>query len=101
MGRTQATAGFGVEIFVEKQQVAPVRITAEARLTAVAGAMALLVREEKANEPAFYLLRHFREAHAHAGTGGALDFEIIAVEVVVPFERFDEQFQRGFGEYLR
>ena len=52
MARANARAGVAVEVLVEEQQVAPVRILLEHRLIAEDGTTAAIVTEEQASEPA-------------------------------------------------
>ena len=91
MARAEPAAGVAVEVFVEQNQIAPMRIGCVFLLPAVAGARPILVRQKNARESARDFLRHLLQVHHVARAGRAFDLEVVAVEVVVAFERLDDQ----------
>ena len=50
VARAEAEAGFAVKVFVEKEQVAPMRIECEALVVSVAGTAAFFVGEKNSGE---------------------------------------------------
>ncbi len=90
VGGAESAAGFGVEEFVEQDEIAPVGIVGPARVFPVTGAVALGGAEEQPGEARFDFARDLLEVHQPAGAGGAFDLEAVAVEMVVAFERRDE-----------
>ena len=69
-----------VEILVEQNQIAPVRIFLELRACRHRLAVGRLVAQEDAGQPARNLLGHFEQGHLPAGTGRAFHLEVVAVE---------------------
>src|SRR5438128_10050493 len=91
MAGAAAAAGFAVEIFVEKNEIAPVRIVRVFPNLAMTRARAILVRQKDAPQPACQLARYFLKCRHVSGTGRALHFERFAIKQVITFERFDDQ----------
>src|SRR5438876_6455646 len=91
MAGAAAAAGFAVEIFVEKNEIAPVRIVRVFPNLAMTRARALLVRQKDAPKPACQFTRYLLECRHVSGTGRALDFERFAIKQVITFERCDDQ----------
>src|SRR5256712_6259196 len=91
VARADPPAGVAAEELGEGDEVAPVRIVAEARVVPLAGAAAVGVRDEEAREPAVELLRDLIEIHEPPRAGGTLDAQVVAVEVGVALKRLDEQ----------
>src|SRR5207237_9653312 len=75
----------------EGDEVAPGGIVAEARVVPLAGAAAVGSRDEEALAAAAEILRDLTEIHEAPRAGGALDAQVVAVEVVVALERLGEQ----------
>src|SRR5207247_3653177 len=84
-------AGFGMEIVVEKNEIAPVRIVRVFPNLAMTRARALLVRQKDAPKPACQFTRYLLERGHISGTRGAFHSERLAVKQVVTFKRFDDQ----------
>ena len=80
-----------VEILVEQDQVAPVRIFLEFLCASVDRPTAIRVAKERGGKPALDLLCHLEQRHILAGTGRALDFEVVAIKRVQVQERPDDQ----------
>src|SRR5262245_15954386 len=73
VARADTGAGVAVEVLVEEDQIAPVRVGLERGGFAVHRPGALLVAEEDANEAPRDLLGHLEERHADTGSGRTLD----------------------------
>src|SRR5207237_49095 len=87
--------GVAVEILVEQDQGAPVRVVGPARVIAVAGPASALVGQKNRGQAARQFAGNFMERQRISGAGRALDLEAVAVEVVVAFERLDEEIIDG------
>jgi hypothetical protein len=83
MARPQTAAGFTVEVFVEQNQVAPMRVRRVFLYAAVTRAFAMLVRQKDARQPARKLVGDFLQRHHISGAHRALDLESFAKEKVV------------------
>ena len=91
MACAKTAAGFAVEVFVEQNEITPVRVGAVFVNFSVTRALASFIRQKDAREPARKLLRDFLECEHFSRTYWTLYFQLIAIEMVVAFERFDEQ----------
>ncbi len=91
MAGAQAPAGFAVEVFVEQDQVAPVRVLGIAAVVAMTGAASVRVAQEEAGEPASQVVGDLLEVEASPGAGRAFHLEAVTVVVMVALQRFDEQ----------
>src|SRR5437867_8577163 len=91
MAGAQALAGFAVEIFVEQYQVPPMRVGGPARIVAMAGAAAAVVGKKNTRQPSRQLAVNLVQCQPYSGTGGTLDFEMVAVEVVIALQRLDQE----------
>src|SRR5262245_30955333 len=91
MAGAQAGAVVAVEVLVEQDQVAPVRIGLEFSSAAVYGASALLVAQERTREPLGDFSRDLEQGHALPGARRTLHGEVVAVEGVESQEPADEQ----------
>jgi hypothetical protein len=91
MTRAQAAAGFAVEIFVEQDQVSPVRIASVFVDLAVTRSRAVFVRQKDAGQSPGKLLRHFFERGHVSRASRALDLERFPVEEVITLERLDNE----------
>src|SRR6266446_1989750 len=80
-----------VKVFVEKDEIAPVRIALKKLGAARHGPAALRIAEKNVNEPPGNFGGYLPKIGFGAGMRGALDFEIFAVVVVKFLERFHEQ----------
>src|SRR4051794_28969854 len=89
--RAETRAVVAVEIFVEQDEVAPVRIVLKLCRSAVYRPVAVCVAQEHLFESPLDLARHFEESHSVTGTGRALYFEFVAVEAVQVQEAPHEQ----------
>src|SRR6266851_1558398 len=84
-----------VEVLVEEDEVAPVRIPVENLRPAVDRATAVLARQEEVREPPRQLGRHLPEVDLVVRAGGTRDLEIVAEEMVEFLERLDEEKVHG------
>src|SRR5207244_13175639 len=84
-----------VEVFVEEDQVAPVRIALEALGPAIHGAAPVLVTEEDAGEAPRNLRGHRPQIEHRARAGRKRDLERVAVAVVELLARLDQQIVHG------
>ena len=91
MAGAEAAAGFGVEVFVEEDEVPPVRVVAKALADTQAGAGARAVRPEEAGEAGGNVAGDFAKREPGSGAGGTFHLEAVAVEVVVAFQGLDEE----------
>ena len=80
-----------MEIFVEQDQIAPVRIDGPARVAAMAGTAAVVVRQKNSCQAAGQLPGDFTQCQPLSGTGRTLGFEMVSVEMVIAFQRFDQE----------
>ena len=87
----EARAVVAVEVFVEQDVVAPVRVVLELGDPAIDRPAPLVVAQEDARKPRRELLRHLEQVHHAARTGRAFDLECVAVVEVILRERADDQ----------
>src|SRR5437867_4804776 len=80
-----------VKIFVEKNEIAPVRIALKEFRVASYGTAAVRIAEKNVNEPPGNFGGYLPEIGLGAAMRGALHFEIFAVVVVKFLQRFHEQ----------
>ena len=79
MTGAQPGAVVAVEVLVEQDMIAPVRIVLERRRAAVDRPVTIRVAQEDPFEAAGDLLRHLEQVHHVARTGRALHLEVVAV----------------------
>src|SRR5437660_4863764 len=91
MAGADSLAGVAVEVFVEGDGVAPVRVGLEFFKVAEDGALAVGAAQEDASEAAGDFGGDFPKVHHLARACRALYFEIVAVVVMELLERFDNQ----------
>src|SRR5207247_5945582 len=91
MTRAAAAAGFAVEIFIEKNEITPVRIGRIFRDLAVTRADTAFVRQKDARETPRKFLRNFLQGEHLSGTHRAFHFETFTKEKVITLERFDNE----------
>ena len=84
-----------IEVFVEQNQIAPVGIGRVAIFIAVTRSAAVCVGCEYLYESSRKLGGDFVEVHIAAGTCWAFDLEVIAVEIMIALERFDNRVVDG------
>src|SRR5262245_11629305 len=82
VARAEASAIVAVEVLVEEDQVAPVRVVLELGCASVDRPLAARVAQEDAREPPRDLLRDLEKGHPVPGSRRALDRELVAVEGV-------------------
>src|SRR5256714_15027728 len=80
-----------VEVLVEWNVIAPVRIVLKGRTGAKDRPAALLVTQKDVCEPPREFLRHLPERQFRAGASRVFYREIFAIELIVFLERFDQQ----------
>ena len=83
MAGAEAGPVVAVEVLVELEAIAPVRVLLELPGAAVDRTPAVLVFEEDVREPARDLLGDLVQVHLPAGAGRTFDGEIVAVVDVV------------------
>src|SRR4051812_17274945 len=91
MAGAQAGAVVAVEVLVEEDQVAPVRVFLELACPAVDRPPAALVLQEDARESTAEFLGYLIEGHHSARARRALDLELVAVVGVVLQQCADDQ----------
>ena len=79
MARTQSSAVVSMEVFIEEDVIAPMRIALELLRAAVDRALALLIPEKYIGQPIGDLFAHLEEVHHLPRPRGALDLEVVAV----------------------
>src|SRR6267142_1545009 len=83
MARPEPRAVVAVEVFIEQDEVAPVRVLLELAGAAVHRPPAIRVAQEDVGQAARDLLGDLIERHVPAGAGGTFDGEPVAVVEVV------------------
>src|SRR6266446_7522671 len=91
MAGAEAGAVVAMKIFVEKDEVAPVRIALKALGAASYGPATARIAKKNMNEPPGDFRGDLPEIGFGAGIGGALHFEIFAVVVMIFLQGFDQQ----------
>src|SRR5262245_61957517 len=81
VGGPDAPPLVAVEVLVEQDKVAPVRVLLEAVRVAVDGPAAVAPAQEQAGEPAGQLGGDLPEVQQPAGAGRTLDLQVVPVEV--------------------
>src|SRR5205823_2498588 len=87
----EALAGVAVEVLVEEDQVAPVRVGLELLAGAEDRAAAVRAAQEEVAQPPRELPRHLPEGVRLPRTGRELDRERLAEEEVELLQRLDQQ----------
>src|SRR5260370_35506135 len=80
-----------MEVFVEQQVVAEVRIALQLRVVAEDCPPALLVAQEQPAQSTRQLLRYLFNGDEVAGTGWAFDLKVVAIVVVELLQRLDQE----------
>src|SRR3989442_13201965 len=91
MARAKPGARVAMEVFVKKEQVAPLRAALSALVDAVHGPRAVGAFQEQAGEPARQFGGDLPQREQVAGPGWAFHFEVVAVIVMKSLQRFDQQ----------
>src|SRR5437762_13515373 len=91
MAGAETGAVVAMKIFVEKDEVAPVRIALEELQSSCHRAPPVLSAQENMGEPPGDFRGDLPEIGLGAGIGGALHFEIFAVVVMIFLQGFDQQ----------
>src|SRR5580704_262300 len=89
-GTATATA-FSVEIFVEQDQVLPMRIGGVSQVITVARPSPFMVFDKQTDEPAGNFVCHLLKVHENTRPGGAFDFEVIPVKIIVSLQSLHDQ----------
>ena len=95
MAGAEALAGVAVEIFVEKNEIAPVGVGGKLGHAAVDRAVSMFVPQENSGEAPRDFGGNFGKREPVAGTRRELDFEIVAEVMMELLQRFDEQIVHG------
>src|SRR5688572_23870297 len=95
MRRADTGSVVTVEVFVEEDVVAEMRIVLILALTAEYGPVAVFPAEKQACQASRQLGRNAAEIHEIAGTGGELDLKVVAVVVIELLQRLDEEVVHG------
>jgi hypothetical protein len=91
MAGADTSSAITVEVFMERDVVAPLRIVLKERVGPKDRPAALLVTQKDVREPPRELLRHLPYRQFRAGAGWVFYQQIIAIELMVFLERFDQQ----------
>ena len=91
MARTDSTSGFGIEVFVEKNERLPRVIRRVSAVAAVAGAPSILILEKERRQPAVKLARDLLEREKMVRAHRAFDAQVAVEEVIVSLECLDQQ----------
>ena len=91
MAGAQPGAIVAVEILVEQNVIAEMRIGLKFLRAAKYRPAAMLVAQEKTREPARQLRGDFRQVHLNAGAGGTFHLQFVAEIMMEPLQRFDHQ----------
>src|SRR6266540_4103129 len=91
VARAEAGPVVAVEVLVEQEQVAPVRVLLKLARPPVDRPPALAVAEKDAGQPARDLLGDLIQGHAPTGARGTFDRELVAVVTVVVYQGTDDQ----------
>ena len=91
MRRADAAAGVAMEVFVEQQVIAEMRVLLQARVMREYGPMPVLVREENASEPRGELVGDVIDREERSGSSRTFDAEVAAEVVVKLLQRFDDE----------
>src|SRR6266571_3275653 len=91
MAGTDAAPAITVEVLVERDVIAPVRIVLKGHVGAKYSSATLLITQKDVREPPREFLRHLPQRQFLAGAGRAFYQEIVAIELLIFLERFDQQ----------
>src|SRR6266571_3856553 len=91
MAGTDAAPAITVEVLVERDVIAPVRIVLKGHVGAKYSSATLLITQKDVREPPREFLRHLPQRQFLAGAGRVFYQEIVAIELLVFLERFDQQ----------
>src|SRR5580658_8214436 len=80
-----------VEILIELDQIAKVRIVTHQLVVFLEGTVALFIAKEEAAQTMRYLSRNLIDSKVFSRSGGAFDLKIIAVIVMKLLQRFDDE----------
>src|SRR5271169_976789 len=89
--RADACAIVGMEIFVEEEQIFPVRIALEDFGAAGDRPPAVFATNENMNQAAGDFGSHFPEVRFAPRARGTFDFEVLAIIMVILLQGFDEE----------
>ena len=89
--RADAGAIVGMEIFVEEEQIFPVRIALEDFGAAGDRPSAVFAANENMNQAAGDFGSHFPEVRFTPRASGTFDFEVLAIIMVILLQGFDEE----------
>src|SRR6516164_4868406 len=91
MARADARAVVAVKVFIEGDEIAPVRVALELLGAAVNRAATLCITNEDSRQAPRQLRRYLPERHHLARTARKSDFKTLSKEVIELLERLDEK----------
>src|SRR5437899_7217117 len=91
MAGTEAGAVVTMEIFIKQHEVTPVWVLLKHLRPAVHGPASVRTTQEETRQPTRQLFGHLPEGRLTLGAGRQGDQQVVAVEVVQPLQRLDEQ----------
>ena len=90
MAGSEAFSAFAVKIFIEKNELAPVRIGVKLWRVPVHRTVALFVAQENSGEAMREFCGNFGKCEPVTGTRRELDFEIVSEVMMKLLQRFDQ-----------
>src|SRR4029077_6226322 len=90
MARAQPSAVLSVEVFIERDQIPPERVVLK-QLRPAEHRPSAIFAQENVRQPPGYFARRLPQRFLLPGTSWYFHFELIAVVIVNPLERFDQQ----------
>src|SRR5579872_4228844 len=91
MTRAQSDSGVAIEVLVKKDQIAPVWVLLMSYRRAGCRARPIGTSQEQAREAVRQFRRNLPQREHLTGPGRALYFQSVAVIVVVPLQRLDDE----------
>src|SRR5215831_8717248 len=91
MAGAKPSSGIAVEILVKLDVVAPMRISLPRLVCAIDRPTTTLLAQEDVRQARREVLRDLPERALHARAGGTLDEKLVAVVVMEPLQRLNEQ----------
>lgn len=95
VARAKAFSSIAMEELVKQEVIAPVGITLQRFVIAVAGAASSVITQEQPDKAAREVSGNFFQVQVLAGARGAFHFKIVAVVEIKLLQRFDEEIVNG------